>query len=364
MRILIVDTCYPAFLAGHYAAQPGLEKAPYKAQWRALMDTFFGTADSYSHHLAELGHVAHEVVANCAPIQEAWAREHQARIPRLLPAPLRQQEIVLAQARWFQPDVVYVQNLRRVLEPTLRRLRRHTRLVVGQIASRPPRARKLHSYDLILTSLPHYVARFEAGGARAAYFRIGFDERVLGRLEAERAPFATGGATFVGALNRSQHAGGNAVLAAAAEQVPIDVWGYDLEGWPSGSALVNAYRGEAWGLDMYRRLRSARVALNRHIAVAEDNANNMRLYEATGVGAMLLTDAKRNLHELFEPGTEVVSYDGADDLAAKVRHYLEHEDERAAIAAAGQQRTLREHTYRTRMAELATILDDELGRRR
>ena len=29
------------------------------------MDTFFGTADAYSHYLDELGHVAHEVVVDC-----------------------------------------------------------------------------------------------------------------------------------------------------------------------------------------------------------------------------------------------------------------------------------------------------------
>ena len=35
---------------------------------------------------------------------------------------------------------------------------------------------------------------------------------------------------------------------------------------------------------MYRVLRQSKIALNRHSDVAEDHANNMRLYEATGVG--------------------------------------------------------------------------------
>ena len=77
-------------------------------------------------------------------------------------------------------------------------------------------------------------------------------------------------------------------------------------------------------------------ALNRHIGVeAEGYANNMRLYEATGVGSLLLTDDGSNLAELFEPGREVVTYAGADDLVEKARHYLAHEDERRAIAGAG-----------------------------
>src|SRR5437016_5538785 len=75
MRFLILDTCYPAFLRAHYAGRPELARRPYAEQWRALMDTFFGTADSYSHALLQLGHEAHEVVTNCGPVQDAWARE-------------------------------------------------------------------------------------------------------------------------------------------------------------------------------------------------------------------------------------------------------------------------------------------------
>jgi spore maturation protein CgeB len=108
---------------------------------------------------------------------------------------------------------------------------------------------------------------------------------------------------------------------------------------------------------MFRILRGARIALNRHIEVAEDNANNMRLNEATGVGSLLLTDSKSNLAELFAPGEEVVTYVDADELVTKARYFLEHDDERRAIAAAGQRRTLSEHTYALRMEELVGILE-------
>ena len=89
-------------------------------------------------------------------------------------------------------------------------------------------------------------------------------------------------------------------------------------------------------------------------------ADNMRLYEATGVGTMLLTDARDNLAELFEPGREVVTDADEDDLVERIRHYLAHDDERRAIARAGQERTLREHTYAVRMGELVSILEARL----
>lgn len=358
MRILIVDTCYPAFLVSHYRSNPGLERQSYNSQWQALMDTFFGTADAYSHYLGKLGHDAHEVVANCEPLQRAWAREHgRGRTLRSLLRRRPDPERVVAQVEWFQPDVVYVQNLALLAPDTLRALAKRSRLLVGQIASEAPGRGQIVPFDLILTSFPHSVPMFRDFGTAAEYFRLAFDPRVLERL-GSFSPIHR--AVFVGNLGRMQHSRGNELLEQAAERVPIEFWGYKVDERSPASPIMRSYHGEAWGLEMYRLLAEARITVNRHIDVAEDFANNMRLYEATGVGSLLLTDAKRNLGELFEVGREVAAYRDEDELVDAVEHYLAHEDERAAIAAAGQQRTLRDHTYAVRMEELVEILDSYL----
>ena len=354
MRILIVDTCYPAFVEAHYRRRPELSSQTYADQWRALMDTCFGTFDAYSHHLARSGHEAHEVVANCVPLQRAWAREHGADAD--------EEAVLLAQVRAFEPDVVYVQNLHYPSEQALGVFHDVAELVAGQIASKAPSDDRLRRFDLILTSFPHFVPRFRALGVDTEYFRIGFDPRVLARLEREGPLEQDLGAVFVGSLNRIRHGRANARLARAASRAPIDFWGHGVRGWPPWSPLRRRYHGEAWGIDMYRILRRSRIAVNRHIRESEEFANNMRLFEATGVGAMLLTDAKTNLAELFDPGVEVGTYSGAADLADKVLYYLAHEDERSAIAAAGQRRTLGEHGYDARMPELAALLELRLDR--
>jgi hypothetical protein len=352
MRVLIVDTCYPAFLDRHYAERLGLAHAPYDVQWRALMDRFFGTSDAYSHFLGVLGHDAHEVVANCEPLQQAWACERGVRVGKrlgLFPG----RSLVLAQAEEFRPDVVYVQDLNALGARLLRALRARSSLLVGQIASKAPPARQLAPFDLVLTSFPHFVSRFREHGIGSEYFRIGFDPRVLDHVGSEAQ---TEKVVFVGGLARGPHTRGNEILEQAARRTPIDFWGYKASRWPANSAIRRRFRGEAWGLDMYRVLARAKIALNRHIDVAEDYANNMRLYEATGVGTLLLTDAKSNLGDLFEPGEEVVTYASEDDLVKMINHYLDHGDERRRIAQAGQERTLREHTYEHRMRELEAIL--------
>jgi spore maturation protein CgeB len=81
------------------------------------------------------------------------------------------------------------------------------------------------------------------------------------------------------------------------------------------------------------------------------------MFEATGAGAKLITDDKTNLHELFEPGKEAITYRRPADCLEAVRYYTAHEAERKSIAQSGRARTMRDHNYRVRMQELVGILN-------
>ncbi|HEY2374038.1 MAG TPA: glycosyltransferase [Gaiellaceae bacterium] len=349
MKILIVDPYYPGVLEAHYRSRPDLAGQSYDTQWRALMDLAFGTSDAYSFGLRAAGHEGHEIVPNCAPLQRAWAREHRPRLARL-PWRLAAPAILVEQAAWYQPDVVYVQSIGAFHPLTLRLLRRRTNALAGQLASRPPQKERVRMYDVLFTSFPHFVGRLPVP---THLLRIGFDDRVLQRIDAKEKRYDV---VFVGQLGGGEHGPANDVLEAAAAHVPVEVWGPGLDDRSERSPFRTRHHGVVWGIEMLRVLAGSRIALNRHIAAAEGHANNMRLFEATGVGAMLLTDAARGLDTLFEPDREVVTYTSAGDLVEKARWYLEHEDERAAIAAAGHARTLSDHTYVARMRELVSIL--------
>ena len=77
-----------------------------------------------------------------------------------------------------------------------------------------------------------------------------------------------------------------------------------------------------------------------------------RNFEVPGCGGFLLTGMAENLGQYYEIGKEIVCFDDRYDLIEKVRYYLTHEDERAAIARAGYERTMRDHTYARRFSEI------------
>jgi hypothetical protein len=356
MRIVVLDTCYPAFLSAHYARNRGLAERPYAEQWQSFVDAGFGTSDAYSHSLRALGHEAEHVVVNCAPMLLAWEREARAR-PRLLRRSRRRlARLAIAQAAAAEPDVTYVRDIAAFEPGELRDLRAASRLLVGQLGTEPPELARLEPFDLITTCLPQFVPWLRGLGIDAELLRLGFDPRALDRVEAGTRD----GVVFVGSLHRPRWSEGIGRIVSAAERVEIDFYGYGMETWPEDSPVRRRFRGEVWGMDMLGLLARARIALNRHGDVAGDYAANMRLFEVTGMGALLITDAKRNLGDLFDVGREVVAYRDADELAARIRYFLDHEEHRARIAAAGQRRTLTDHSYAVRMRELTSILASRL----
>jgi Uncharacterized protein conserved in bacteria len=80
---------------------------------------------------------------------------------------------------------------------------------------------------------------------------------------------------------------------------------------------------------------------------------NDRTYALAGSGAFQLVDNSRpDLWECFDIGCEMVVFNDSADLAAKINEYLQRPEMRESIAAAGQQRAYREHTFYHRLAEI------------
>ena len=125
----------------------------------------------------------------------------------------------------------------------------------------------------------------------------------------------------------------------------MQVWTPASHSLPVDSPIRSRWEGAVWGVEMFEVLYKSRIRLNHHMDVADAYAGNVRLFEATGVGSLLITDWKKNLHERFEPGKEIVAYKTPEECLDLIQYYAEHNDERKTIAKAGQGRTLRDHTY-------------------
>lgn len=86
------------------------------------------------------------------------------------------------------------------------------------------------------------------------------------------------------------------------------------------------------------------------------NSANPRVYDVLAAGGFLLTEYKPVLEDEFTIGAHLDTYTTLDELREKTEYYLSHEDEREAIARAGQKKVLAECTYRDRVQVILDTL--------
>jgi len=388
MRILIINTDYPSFLATHYGSGQNRPEASYRDQMQARNDSLFGGFDAYSEGFRAAGHDAWEVHVNNGYLQTRWMIEHghhpspgrttptpslPTRVMRRLRSVLRSRradstvtlrspfphdgwslgEMLSAQVAHYDPDVILNQSMSEVGSDLLSPLRRKSRLIVGQIASPLPDIEDYRAYDLIVSSLPNFVAHFRRQGIPAELSRLGFDARVLAKVVPGERSIPV---SFVGSLFPA-HAGRLRLIEHLVRHSDLEIWGNGVSSLPPESPIRARHHGEAWGAEMFSLLGRSQITVNHHIDIAEGHANNMRLYEATGMGALLITDRKSDLGEIFEPGREVVCYDSHAECVELIAHYQNNPAEARAIAEAGQKRTLEQHSYRHRAVELVQLFE-------
>ena len=87
------------------------------------------------------------------------------------------------------------------------------------------------------------------------------------------------------------------------------------------------------------KINIAILSEKRHGASSGDRTT-ARTFEIPAAGGFMLHERTEEAMEYFEEGKECAFFSDPEDLVAKIRYYLAHEDERRAIALAGRQRCL------------------------
>lgn len=341
---------YPAFINGLYGKHTELPRKPYQEQLSKLRNAHFGDSDFYSRNLMAAGWKADDLILNVAPLQSAWAKERNIAAENWF-------SLAIEQLACLRPDVVYLQDVSIASRAFIEAIRPHAKLIVGQIASPIPDGIYIEGFDILISSFPHFVEQFRNKGVASYYQPLAFEPLILDDMAAPTERNIS--CSFVGGISQV-HGKATTLLEYLASATDIQFWGYGSENLPAHSSIRQKHHGEVWGKEMFGILRRSQMTVNRHIDVAGRYANNMRLFEATGCGAMIITDAKENLHELFEPGKEVVVYHSPEECAELIRYYEEHPEAAASIAQAGQIRTLNDHTYAARMKQTAEWLERHL----
>lgn len=193
------------------------------------------------------------------------------------------------------------------------------------------------------------LTQVQAAGAGAVrYLPVGCDPEIHRPLALSAEDTARFGSalSFVGAgYNNRRH-----VFAHYARR-DFKIWGTEWPMCPPFDKMVQE-RGRRVEPDEYVKVfNSSQININLHSSTERDGVEpfgdfvNPRTFELAACGAFQLVDDREYLPECFEPGREVATFRDVHELEQRIDYYLAHPAERLAIASAGRQRALAEHTY-------------------
>ncbi|TAL51369.1 MAG: hypothetical protein EPN92_00805 [Chitinophagaceae bacterium] len=346
MKVVFCISYYPEYLKAFYTKNPHLRSASYTAQHEALVNDFYGVWGPYTHYFNAMGHRAELIIPNNRHLQEAWAKEHGVKITRDWPF-----SIALEQVKKIKPDIFFIGSMFEYFGSFLDEIKKTVPHVFGWIACYIPPGTNIKQLDLILTSVPAFVDDFRTKGVNSELLSAAFDARVLTHIEPSLKQDID--FSFIGSFT-SAHSKRISIIKELAERTPLTIFGTGINKIPdernllrklsSKSLIQQRYGGETWGLEMFRTLHRSRITFNSHIDISGNFAGNMRMFEATGAGTLLLTDGIHSSKKLFTDD-EVVYYSSLDDAVEKVNYFLDHEDERKLIAEKGQLKTLSYYNF-------------------
>jgi spore maturation protein CgeB len=390
---------YPGYLGSFYNHFKEVKNMPYQEHYNLLLTDTTEFAGSYTRTLRRLGVDAECIIANDSILQNKWKSENGSKGESW-------NNILFEQIKKNQPEVLWIEDLNCTdtdFLTTIKNSVKSIKLIIAYHCSpfNPKIYDRLNHVDFVLTCTPGLKLDMENKGFRSYLVYHGFDIDLLPKIKNDNT-FPQNNFVFSGSLaTGSGYHEKRIELVEGILKANIDLALYvnleqaykirakqflfrtneflrklnldkirklvpllqynDSKVNNYSRALLERKHEPVFGLDMYRLFTNSKIVLNLHIGAAGDYAGNMRLFEVTGIGSCILTDNKKNIGDLFVPDAEVVVYSSVEDCIEKAKWLLDHEDERAKIAFAGQQKTLSFHTVEKRCITIMEIINNELN---
>jgi hypothetical protein len=272
-------------------------------------------------------------------LQGLWASEHGLRTENL-------ERILLAQIEQHRTEVFYNVDPMRYDSAFVKKLPACVKRTICWRAA-PSGNADFSSYDLVVCNFPSILESWRQKGCKTAYFFPAHDPVMDAYASSRRDELEL---IFIGGFSR-HHVNRNAALKAVAS-IPgvrarfhledsrftrlVDLFPFipGLDSYRPSREIREISVGPLYGLDFYAALAGARIVFNGAVDMAGGDRGNMRCFEATGCGAVLLTDSGR-YPEGFVDGETMVTYSSLDQIPDLIKGLIEDSSRADSIARAG-----------------------------
>ncbi len=350
----------------------------YQTSLNKLFSCNYSISNNLTKSLSRLNYECIEIVENANLIQKKWLKEYGNKDSK--------ETILIQQIKYYKPDFIYIGNADLVDHNFIENIKKNSNVKKIFCFNCAPLTKKimqnLKNVDGIITCTQGYKQKISNHlKKKVLLMRHSFDKNY--QLQNENK-YRNIDITFIGSLflNEGLHAKRVSLIYRLMKNfkntyIAINFSNYFFL-YFSFNILKSIFlfkihkdiffyykllyvyifsKKAIFGNKMMNILKSSKILVNTHIDDTE-YAGNMRLFEGTGMGCLVLTDFKKDLDKIFQIKKEIEIFTSDNDLVEKCKYFLKNEKELSNISKNGNLRTLTDHTYEQRVLLLDKFIKD------
>jgi spore maturation protein CgeB len=373
ISIIRTSTIPKRYLSDIYNNQlKNINRLSFEELRTQLFGLFINEFDQYTYYLSDSNkyHIE-EIIFNDIILQKKWAQEHG------LNPNLSLDEIFIEQIKFYKPAIMMDNNNYFMYHDAIAFKKKYnvSKIIAWDGYTGSDFSKQSKGVDLVLTCVEYIKNIYQDLGFASQLLPFGFDKRIFNQLE--NTLNVKNQLCFTGSISDNVHKERKELLLNIIKNkvsFELHISNLGLKNTLISLAQIRALKDLRWrdfmdyyqlqqhnlggvyGIEMFKTIGSSSIQLNSHGDGAQQ-AGNMRLYEATGMGTLLLSDWKSNISSIFEPEKEIITYKTKAEAIDKAKYYLKHTDEAKAIAMNGQKRTFAQYSTQNRILQFETICD-------
>ena len=227
-----------------------------------------------------------------------------------------------------------------------------------------------HSYHAVLTCSEDIKRKYHKLNVPSYYLPFSYDNRLDEILKVEQSKVKHERCAFIGGINLGKQSHYQRIDTIGQIQKEIDLY-LKIGGKRNLKLLYLLLRkrqvalhyfnisrkniATVHGLDYHKKILEYRGVINRHL----DNIltpSNIRLFEVTGLGRVLITDRLNGLNKLFTEGEEILAYSNTNELLEKIRIVTYDKDYSKYLCRNARIRTLKDYSIQNRCLKFNDII--------
>jgi len=369
IKFLRISSVYPGFLK--IISKSVNKEDTYDELLKKIFNEKYSVSNYLSLELNKLDYECNEIIYNFKKLQNKWIKKNNLNISN--------DEILYHQIKYYNPDVLFIGDVKLLDKNFVNKIKKICKPKLILCFHCAPLSKKLLSNlkfaDAVVTCTKGYKIEIEnITKKKTLLMHHAFSEEVKINLDADREIDVC----FIGSLflNDKLHTNRVELIYGLIKNFKNSFIAINFSKYFALEFLVFFIRSmikidfikdskifykilfiyffskkPVFGKNMYSVLRKSKILVNQHIKDT-DYAGNMRLFEGTGSGCLMITDHKKELEKLFIIDEEVITYKNSDELFKKIEIYLQNLTELKKIAKKGQKKTMSNHNYSNRVNEL------------